>query len=233
MSMSCCDPARGRALIEDARVELVSSYDTSDFPFQEMFRQMFQIQDETELCNLHKMTLPEKAPLSLALMHGFTVAGHKCPKSWNKARLRKKDRLKKFIASRAFQNFQNVFIRFVETVVVPLIGDPSGVVYQNPPTFRVQLPSNSPIGIPHKDADYDCHVDTEINIWVPVTDVSSQILRGGHCTRTESNLDTHRRCGAATPFTSRASQGSATSTPSSCAAVSCADSGETSVITTP
>jgi hypothetical protein len=165
-------------LIEDARVELVSSYNTSEFPFQELFRQMFQIQDDTELCNLHKMTLPERAPLSLALMHGFTVAGHKCPKSWNKARLRKKERLKKFIASRAFQNFQSVFTRFVETVVVPLIGDPSGVVYQNPPTFRVQLPSNSPIGIPHKDADYECHVDTEINIWVPVTDVSLLSVEG-------------------------------------------------------
>lgn len=42
---------------------------------------------------------------------------------------------------------------------------------QDPPTFRVQIPSNSPIGKVHKDSDYESHVDTEINIWVPVTNV--------------------------------------------------------------
>jgi hypothetical protein len=35
----------------------------------------------------------------------------------------------------------------------------------------VQLPSASPIGKVHKDSDYDSHVDTEINIWVPIVDV--------------------------------------------------------------
>jgi len=42
---------------------------------------------------------------------------------------------------------------------------------QDPPTFRVQLPSSTPIGKVHKDSDYESHVDTEINIWVPVTNV--------------------------------------------------------------
>ena len=157
--------------LDEVRTELVASYDTAEFPFRNLFLDMFQIVDGTELSHIHKMTLPERAPLSLALMHGFTVAGYKCPKSWNKARMRKKERLKKFIASRAFQNFQTVFTRFVENVICPLVGDASGVVYQNPPTFRVQLPSNTPIGIPHKDADYECHVDTEINFWVPITEV--------------------------------------------------------------
>jgi hypothetical protein len=157
-------------ILDNARVERISTYNKTDFPFQEHFTSMFQLQD-VELSNIHKMPLPERAPLSLALMHAFTVAGHKCPKSWNKARLRKKERLKKFVSSRSFQNFQASFSQFVDEVVVPLIGDPTGVVYQCPPTFRVQLPSNMPIGVPHKDADYDCHVESEVNIWVPVTEV--------------------------------------------------------------
>jgi len=54
---------------------------------------------------------------------------------------------------------------------VPVVGDETGVVTQNPPTLRVQIPSASAIGVQHKDSDYERHVDTEINIWVPVTDV--------------------------------------------------------------
>mmetsp|Transcript_88034 Transcript_88034/g.234072 ORF Transcript_88034/g.234072 Transcript_88034/m.234072 type:complete len:165 (+) Transcript_88034:130-624(+) len=158
----------------ELRKELIVSYDTTKFPFRELFHQMFQLGEGIELCSLHNMELPERAPISLALMHGFTVAGYKCPKSWNKARSRKKERLKKFVASRAFQNFQSTFNLFVNEVIVPLIGDAAGVVYQNPPTFRVQVPSKSPMGKPHRDADYDCHVDTEINIWVPMTKVSQQ-----------------------------------------------------------
>eukprot|EP00290_Baffinella_frigidus_P055426 CAMPEP_0180346716 /NCGR_PEP_ID=MMETSP0989-20121125/4023_1 /TAXON_ID=697907 /ORGANISM="non described non described, Strain CCMP2293" /LENGTH=306 /DNA_ID=CAMNT_0022335869 /DNA_START=119 /DNA_END=1036 /DNA_ORIENTATION=+ len=164
--------AKAEALLAEARKEQVFSYDTKRFPFREMFRRMFQLQDDAvTLDKVHAMELPDRAPLSLAFIHAFKVAGRKTPKNWNKALSRKKDRLKKFIASRAFKDFNDLFAKFVEEVVVPIIGDETGVVSQNPPTFRVQIPSASPIGNLHKDSDYERHVDTEINIWVPVTDV--------------------------------------------------------------
>jgi hypothetical protein len=52
---------------------------------------MFQLSEDAgdervELSKLHKMALSdERAPLSLALIHGFKVAGYKCPAKWNKA----------------------------------------------------------------------------------------------------------------------------------------------------
>jgi hypothetical protein len=53
---------------------------------------MFQLSEDAagdervELSQLHKMALSdERAPLSLALIHGFKVAGYKCPAKWNKA----------------------------------------------------------------------------------------------------------------------------------------------------
>jgi len=162
--------------LEEARRERIFGYDTERFPFHEHFRRMFQLEeagaDIVELSQLHKMSLREdRAPLSLALIHGFKVAGRKIPTRWNKALGRKKDRLKKFLASRAFKDFHETYLAFVQHVIVPLIGDKCGVVFQDPPTFRVQLPSASPIGKIHTDSDYDSHVDTEINIWVPVVDV--------------------------------------------------------------
>jgi hypothetical protein len=175
--------------LQEARREHLFSYDTQCFPFHVHFRRMFQLEEagtdgrtegrreegtgaDVELSQIHKMSLREdRAPLSLALMHGFKVAGRKIPTKWNKALGRKKDRLKKFMASKAFREFHETYIAFVQHVIVPLIGDECGVVFQDPPTFRVQLPSASPIGKVHTDSDYDCHVDTEINIWVPVVDV--------------------------------------------------------------
>ena len=137
------------------------------------FRRMFQLDTgDVDLANLHHMRMREdRAPLSLALIHGFKVAGHKCPAKWNKALARKKDRLRKFVASKAYRDFHATFTAFVQAVIVPLIGDASGLVFQDPPTFRVQLPSCTPIGKPLKDSVYSSLVDSEINIWVPVTDV--------------------------------------------------------------
>ena len=157
-----------------AREEVVFCYDTNHFPFEELFRRMFQLEgvQQIELSQLHTMEMSEeRAPLSLALMHGFKVAGRKCPAKWNKALARKKDRLRKFVTSKAYRDFHDVFLAFVQQVIVPLIGDKCGLVFQDPPTFRVQLPSSAPIGKVHKDSDYECHVDTEINVWVPVTRV--------------------------------------------------------------
>ena len=115
-----------------ARTELIFGYDAQRFPFHEQFRRMFQLEDaELRLDELHQMPMNEdRAPLSLALIHGFRVAGHKCPAKWNKALARKKDRLKKFVSSKAFKDFHDTFLSFVEEVIVPLVGDKCGLVFQ-------------------------------------------------------------------------------------------------------
>lgn len=118
--------------LSTARTELIFDYDTQRFPFHEQFRRMFQLEDaELQLDALHEMPLKEdRAPLSLALIHGFRVAGRKCPAKWNKALARKKDRLKKFVATKAFKDFHDTFLSFVQEVIVPLIGDKCGLVFQ-------------------------------------------------------------------------------------------------------
>ena len=42
---------------------------------------------------------------------------------------------------------------------------------QGPPTLRCHMPGGRPTIKMHRDADYARHYDTEINIWVPVTEV--------------------------------------------------------------
>merc|ERR1712014_437767 len=56
-------------------------------------------------------------------------------------------------------------------VIVPLVGDPNGVVFQCPPTLRVVLPSARATGKLHKDSDYPGHEASEINFWLPLTQV--------------------------------------------------------------
>ena len=71
--------------LRQQRTEHIFRYDTARFPFQEHFKSMFQLSQDVPLSQLHKMEMAEeRAPLSLALIHGFKVAGRKCPSKWNK-----------------------------------------------------------------------------------------------------------------------------------------------------
>lgn len=79
-----------------------------------------------------------------------------------------------FRKSYEFRAFLNVYRRFVADVVVPLVGDPRGVLFQCPPTLRVVLPSDHAVGKLHKDGDYGGHEESEINFWCPITDVSGE-----------------------------------------------------------
>lgn len=78
----------------------------------------------------------------------------------------------KFRESHQFRTFLEVYRRFVAEIVVPIVDDPRGVLFQCPPTLRIVLPSDHAVGKVHKDADYGGHEDSEINFWVPITDVS-------------------------------------------------------------
>lgn len=55
----------------------------------------------------------------------------------------------------------------VREVVRPYFEE--AIVYQEVPTFRVQLPGNLAVGEWHRDADYG-HALHELNFWLPLTD---------------------------------------------------------------
>mmetsp|Transcript_17629 Transcript_17629/g.28169 ORF Transcript_17629/g.28169 Transcript_17629/m.28169 type:complete len:170 (-) Transcript_17629:338-847(-) len=67
--------------------------------------------------------------------------------------------------------FMESYRTFVTQEVAPLCGDPTGVVFQSPPTIRVVMPSMAPTIHPHCDSQYPRHQNCEINFWVPVTTV--------------------------------------------------------------
>ena len=68
-----------------------------------------------------------------------------------------------------YEAFMSAYRDFVRIEVAPLCGDPTGVVYQSPPTIRVSMPSRAPTIQPHCDSQYPRHQNSEINFWVPVT----------------------------------------------------------------
>jgi hypothetical protein len=76
-----------------------------------------------------------------------------------------------FRTSQQYKGFLEAYRKFVAEVVVPMVGDARGVLFQCPPTLRVVLPSERAVGKLHKDSEYGGHEDSEINFWVPLTDV--------------------------------------------------------------
>ena len=87
---------------------------------------------------------------------------------------RRQRQVQAYRASAPYRAFLDCYRRWVAEVVVPLVGDPLGVVFQCPPTLRVVLPcagGRANIG-PHKDSSYPGHEPSEINFWVPMTPVS-------------------------------------------------------------
>ena len=59
----------------------------------------------------------------------------------------------------------------MQDVVAPLCGDPTGVIYQCPPTLRVHMPGHVPTIKMHCDSEFDRHESGEINFWIPFTPV--------------------------------------------------------------
>jgi hypothetical protein len=68
---------------------------------------------------------------------------------------RKKDRLRKFVATKAYHDFHETYLAFVRDVIVPLIGDKFGVVFQVMSMKRASLHtwagcSHSLLLLPHR-----------------------------------------------------------------------------------
>jgi hypothetical protein len=138
------------------------------------------------LSELH--TLPpeqhRQPALCPTLVSAYVRAGMPLPATWGGGDERKlsrrakkelkialAERQRSFEQSEDYLEYIEAFKAFVAETVAPLCGDPSGIVFQCPPSLRVHMPGKAPtIGI-HCDADYEHHQSAEINFWVPFTDV--------------------------------------------------------------
>ena len=118
-------------------------------------------------------------PLCPTLLHAAKLAGHKLSKKWKWACVRSSTKgVAALHADARYQRFLKAFDAFVAAVIAPLCGDASGIRYQRPPTLRIQLPSRGArvgkgkgtIAL-HCDEDYARHEASEINFWLPFTNV--------------------------------------------------------------
>ncbi|CAE8699963.1 unnamed protein product, partial [Polarella glacialis] len=157
------------AWLNEVRNERVVRYDTTAFPFEELFQALFEC---SELAALHLQELSEKpVPLCPTLLRAYHAAGLKRPPSWKRAVMWQERRVKQFRRSEPYRRFIETYRRFIHQVVLPLVGCSEGLMYQSPPTLRCQMPSVVCMGSPHRDSDFSAHHGGEINFWMPVTRV--------------------------------------------------------------
>ena len=113
------------------------------------------------------------APPCVTLIRSWRLAGRKLPKKWAQAiKSKRRPLIRTLYASSEYRTFLSVYEAFVRDVIRPIVcKDKSGLVYQYPPTLRVQLPGKTPgIGL-HCDGDYERHTSDEINFWMPLSDL--------------------------------------------------------------
>jgi len=110
-----------------------------------------------------------------AVLAAFKLAGVSVPAewgSWMKPGKRGRQRhIREFRASPEYAAFLDAYRRFIADIVVPLVDDPRGMIFQCPPTLRVVFPSDRATGRPHRDSEYIGHEASEVNFWVPMMDV--------------------------------------------------------------
>jgi hypothetical protein len=95
------------------------------------------------LSQLHRWPRSEgvgaRAPGCPPVLASFKQAGVAVPAAWDNCQARgRRGRhrlIQKFRNSPAYLHFLQVYRRFVADVIVPLVGDPHGVVFQCPPTY--------------------------------------------------------------------------------------------------
>lgn len=126
------------------------------------------LESDGQLDQLHTRPLTGKPPLSPALLAAF-ARGTKVPKEWGFVSSRRKEHIRQFRRAPEYKEWIDVYRRFVEDVVAPLVDDPRGIAFQCPPTLRCQLPGTRPLGHSHRDDEYEGHQGEEINFWLPLT----------------------------------------------------------------
>ena len=102
--------------------------------------------DAAGLETLHLLggSLPDTpVPLSPTLIHAYRHGGHKLPITWRRARRDQKKMIQRLTRDPDYMAYEAAYKRFVSEVVAPLCGDPSGVVFQCPPTLRIHMPGRA------------------------------------------------------------------------------------------
>lgn len=156
------------AWLEVLRAERIVRYDVQTFPFEDLCRALFETAD---LSSLHRQELrDDRPPLCPTLFRAYVNAGIKRPRSWRQSTKWEGKYVRKFRESSEYQRFIEVYTRFVQEVIEPLLGC-GALIFQCPPTMRCQMPSSQPSCAPHRDADFAAHHGAEINFWLPVTQV--------------------------------------------------------------
>eukprot|EP00940_MAST-03C_sp_MAST-3C-sp2_P000773 g773.t1 len=119
-----------------------------------------------------------KPPLCTTVIRSARLGGQKLGSRWKNAiRSKKRKLLLDLHRSRSYRTFLDTFDRFVaERARLWLLersttsSNKVGLVYQRPPTLRVQFADGkaATIGL-HRDADYPRHDGREVNLWIPIS----------------------------------------------------------------
>eukprot|EP01063_Lacrimia_lanifica_P020432 TRINITY_DN27745_c0_g1_i1.p2 TRINITY_DN27745_c0_g1~~TRINITY_DN27745_c0_g1_i1.p2 ORF type:complete len:314 (+),score=56.24 TRINITY_DN27745_c0_g1_i1:80-1021(+) len=155
----------------------VFSYDPDRFGLAVAVRALLDVSDGVPLHGLHTPGAVPDLPKSPALLRALVASTAAEPSEVEALRCRqwgdrqwKRAMQKAFQASHEYAAFLDEYRRFVHEVIRPRLGE-ARVVYQSEPALRVAVPSTrAGIGL-HRDLDYG-HPPTEVNFWVPLTNVS-------------------------------------------------------------
>ena len=156
-------------LPQELRVELHFAYDVAQYDLRGLVSRILLTDDETR--SLGKSSSGnELHPLArLHLLWCFHTKMHGRPKQANRRwRSRGLNNVGEFHAELRF-----LYGQFVEDVIKPCVGAAvdDELVFQSMPVLRIQTPSTKSLGNRHRDEQYGRQL-TEINIWLPLVDVS-------------------------------------------------------------
>lgn len=126
-----------------------------------------------ELLHQHPSPLPaDNIPICPSLVHGYRLNGRKFPKSWTAAYKMTQKMVQKMHKTTVYEEYIRAYKAFIRDNICPLFAaNTKSIYYQCPPTLRVHMPGRcATIGV-HRDADFDGHEPSEVNFWIPLTEV--------------------------------------------------------------
>jgi len=144
--------------------EAILDYDLDRFPFVNALRKVLNENEDADLSQLHKTISCQR--IVTATTQRPVVGPRQNP--WNKAYQAARN-----IGVRTedciWWDFMGLYHDFVQNYILDALSV-DYVAFQSYPSFRCHLPYTGAVGRPHRDADY-AHGSSEINYWLPVTEV--------------------------------------------------------------
>jgi hypothetical protein len=139
------------------RKQQVVRFDTSKFQFREAVAEALGLPADmaVKLDSLHDTSILPVADTSSGC--GYRGYGTEWIKRW------------KTNFEFSHQRYRKLYLRLLEELVLPYVGDPRGICFQRDPTFRCHVAGDpQPTGRVHCDSDYG-HTSAEINFWLPLS----------------------------------------------------------------